>query len=421
MGSRRPVVFLHIGAMKSGTTFLQHLMDANRENLSAAGFFVAGSRLDQSRATRDALGRPDKAPAWFGECAGTWEALVGRVFAHGGHASLFSMEFLSFADAQQAARIVESLDRAEVHIVLTVRDASRALPGQWQTHTQSGGTGTLPRFARTVRKGVRDGAPYKGDARVFMRAQAIPRILEAWSSAVPSDRLHVITVPRPGSSPTLLWERFAGVVGVDPEVASISSPKSNRALGHASTELVRRINRRLGKLSANLHSPTVRAELAAGILAERAALEEGVRLNLSASRFAVRWNRRVRRAIRRSGAHLVGDLRDLPVRLPADAEQTIPKSFRKPTGEELLGAACTARDGLLQLIQTRAKPLEERGREVDLGQVDFGDLPTASQRWGDASDPVDAAVDELSSLVRVAIDLRSRRSVAATARPDPRQ
>lgn len=38
------VVFLHIGAMKSGTTFLQSLMSANKSQLLAAGCLFLGRR-----------------------------------------------------------------------------------------------------------------------------------------------------------------------------------------------------------------------------------------------------------------------------------------------------------------------------------------------------------------------------------------
>ena len=37
-----PVVFLHIGAMKTGTTFLQNLMHENKANLAEAGYLLPG-------------------------------------------------------------------------------------------------------------------------------------------------------------------------------------------------------------------------------------------------------------------------------------------------------------------------------------------------------------------------------------------
>ena len=42
MTAARPTIYLHIGAMKTGTTFLQKLMFANQDNLRAAGCLVAG-------------------------------------------------------------------------------------------------------------------------------------------------------------------------------------------------------------------------------------------------------------------------------------------------------------------------------------------------------------------------------------------
>ena len=50
---RRPRIYLHIGAMKSGTTFLQALMSANRESLFRAGYAFPGEAWsEQSRAVQ---------------------------------------------------------------------------------------------------------------------------------------------------------------------------------------------------------------------------------------------------------------------------------------------------------------------------------------------------------------------------------
>ncbi|HZJ03959.1 MAG TPA: hypothetical protein VFD59_00630 [Nocardioidaceae bacterium] len=409
MGSGRPVIYLHVGAMKTGTTFLQHLMHANRDNLLAAGFLVAGDRTEQGNATRDILGTAAKTPERLAQCEGTWNELVGRMFAHRGEASLFSMEFLSFADREQAARVVDSLEGADVHIILTVRDATGALPSQWQTHARNGGGVPWPKFAKGVRKGVRsEGPPHGAGARTFLRAQGIPRMIDAWGSAVPPERFHIILVPPSGSDPMLLWERFAGVIGVDPGVCSISTPRNNPSLGYPSAELMRLINRRLGKLPPAQFDPTIKAELATRILTERSPMEQSAQLNLSARRFAASWNRRVRRAIRASGAHVVGDLNDLPGQLPDDAELIFPKAFSRPRAEDILAAAGTARDGLIRLIRTRAGRLEAVGDRVDLGALDTGDLPTAATRWDAEADPVDAAVDELTALVRFAIEVQTR-------------
>ena len=47
---RRPRVYLHIGAMKTGTTLLQRLMVANLQSLADAGYLFPGDTwADQSR------------------------------------------------------------------------------------------------------------------------------------------------------------------------------------------------------------------------------------------------------------------------------------------------------------------------------------------------------------------------------------
>ncbi len=52
----RPVVWLHIGAMKTGTTYLQQLMYANRAALGEAGLFLPGERWgSQVRAVQEVM------------------------------------------------------------------------------------------------------------------------------------------------------------------------------------------------------------------------------------------------------------------------------------------------------------------------------------------------------------------------------
>lgn len=416
----RPQIFLHIGAMKTGTTFLQQLMVANKDHLAEAGFLFPGARWnEQDRAVRDVLGITRRDPPMRALCEGMWDKVASEMLSFDGQASIFSMEFLSFANRKQAARVVSSLDDAEVHVVLTVRDAAGALPAQWQTHSRNGGTLSWPAFAGGVRRGSRFGrlgglAGGKG-AHVFQMGQGVPRMLSAWGAAVPSERLHVVTVPPSGSDPALLWERFATAIGVDPTVCSVAAGTRNSSLGQPSADLIRRINARLGRLPPSEYQPTLKAQLATRILAGRSSIEAGPTLDMATRTFAVAWNRRVRAAIERSGAHVVGDLVDLPVEPPAPSAHSDTDTqwgtLRDPEPEEVLAAAVTARDGLTALIGKRTKRLSRLGGVADQNARagrEIADLLRPSDPWRDASDPVDAAVTELTSLVRVAIDLQHR-------------
>ena len=405
----KPVIFLHIGAMKTGTTFLQQLMIANKDALAAAGYLFPGARwYEQDRAVRDILDMARRDPPMRALCIGMWEKLATEMLTHHGRASIFSMEFLSFAGARQAARVIESLERADVHVILTVRDAVGAIPAQWQTHCRNGGTVSWPRFARSTRWGPRLGrlAQSQG-ARVFQQTQGVPRMLGCWGRAVPPERLHVITVPPSGSDPMLLWQRFAGVVGLDPRVCSEGAGKSNPSLGQPSADLMRRINAKLGRLPASLYQPTLKAQLANNILTVRSGVESSAVLDHQTRDFALAWNQRVRARVQSSGAHVVGDLSDLPTK-PQDGAACA-ESLVDPSDEEILAAAEAARAGLVRLVEKRSNRLQKLGARDDVALARGAD-------WLASSDPVDAAVTELTGLARAAIELHSQVASAKESR-----
>src|SRR5579859_7941744 len=127
-----PKVFLHIGEPKTGTTFLQQVMWSNRAELAAQGVVLPGHHpQDHFRASQDLRGiqklPTDPAGSWTGE----WEILA-RQARQPGKTAVISHELFSALDAGQAARAVRSLQPAEVHVVLTIRDMATLLPAEWQ-------------------------------------------------------------------------------------------------------------------------------------------------------------------------------------------------------------------------------------------------------------------------------------------------
>lgn len=415
MGTRQPVIFLHIGAMKTGTSFLQQLLATNKENLANGGYLFPGEDWkEQARAARDILGIGMQDDKLRRQCAGVWDKLASQMANHEGKGSIFSMEFLSFADARGAASAVESLTSrgAEVHVILTVRDAIRTLPAQWQTDSRSGGLVSWPEFARSARfaKEKRGREPGRSGARVFQRTQGVPRMLKAWGSAVQPGHLHVITVPPSGSDKMLLWERFAEAVGLDPALCSKPVRRSNTSLGQASAELMRRINGHLGQIPITEYRPTLTRHLATQVLAKRSKLEAHAKLDAETLQFAADWNRRAREAILASGAHLVGDLDDLPVDVPAELTAVAAGSLDDPDDNEILDAAVTAWDGLHVLVDKRVRALRKlHGDNLVLDPAATAPWqPVTSDRWSGAREPVSAAVAELTDVIRVAIDLQRK-------------
>ena len=408
---RQPVVYLHIGTMKSGTSYLQHLMIANKERLRTAGFLFPGeSWACQVRGAQEVLRRTRQDPRVRVETRGAWSALVHEALEHDGTASILSVEFLSFAGSFGAQRVLTSLADAEVHVVLTVRDATAIIPSRWATEVHNGSTVSWTAYTRGLRRALgvpgRRGrlSPYP-TVRRFRQAQDIERILHVWERLVTPERLHVVTVPPPGAPRRLLWRRFASVVGVDPAVCSQAPRETNESLGYASTELIRRVNRELGRMRPSDYNPTVKHEMALKALAARRDQETRVRLDLATAEFGVVWNARAREATIRSGAHVVGDLDDLPTHLPEATWRRLRQTQPPPTAEELLAAAEPAVEAMVRLVRRRARRLRNGGEDVS---VERYDVTAAAERWRMAPDPVDEAAGDVARLARTAVELHRR-------------
>jgi hypothetical protein len=403
-----PPVFLHIGTMKSGTTFLQHVLIENKEQLASAGYLFPGDTWKaQARAARDLTHFTRGDPVFRAEAEGAWRSLAGQMLNHRGAASIVSMEFLAYAGPRRARAATTSLEPAETHVILTVRDAARTIPGQWQTTVKARGTAGWDDYQARVRKAgslrARLGRLSDPTAAAFRSIHDVARVLDAWGRSVPSDRLHVVTVPSGRTDPTLLWERFATVVGLDPDLGSSASP-ANESLGYASTELFRRVNLALTDVPLHEHVAIVKQQLGDRILARRSQEEAKPRLDRATYEFALEWNARTREAVARAGAHVVGDLDDLPTSPTEDNSDAVDDTQRPPTDDELLEAAQTAIDGMHRLVERQKRRAAGHGRAPDLSPSE----DEAPGRTVDAPDPVSAAVARIAALSRTSMDLRRR-------------
>jgi len=239
----RPRVFLHIGEPKTGTTFLQQVMWRNRAELAAQGVVLPGHHpQDHYRASQDLRDIPKLASDPAGSWTGEWEILA-RQARQAPRVAVISHELFSAADPQQADRAVRSLEPAEVHVVLTVRDIGSLLPAEWQETVKHrnarGWEGWL--------EDVIDRESVSADRRQwwFWRVHDTLAILDIWSRLVPRERVHVITIPVRGSSNGLLWERFASLLEVSPGSVDLDRARSNASLGLPEVEFLRRLNEAL--------------------------------------------------------------------------------------------------------------------------------------------------------------------------------
>jgi hypothetical protein len=235
--------FLHIGEPKTGTTFLQHVMWRNRAELSAQGIVLPGHHAqDHYRASQDLRGMQKKESDPAGSWTGEWDILAHQA-QQAPAAAVISHELFSACDAGQAERAVRSLEPAEVHVVLTVRDMATLLPAEWQ---------------ETVKH--RNGKDWEGwledvidrestapDRRQFWfwRVHDTLALCQLWAQFLPPERVHVIVNAPKGASGSLLWDRWAALIGADPGSVDLSRSRQNASLGMAEIEFLRRLNQEL--------------------------------------------------------------------------------------------------------------------------------------------------------------------------------
>lgn len=268
-------VVLHVGLMKSGTTFVQDLLSANRAGLADQGVVVPGK---QGKAVRDVL-RPHG-----GGRDGAWARLVEEIAA-GPPRAVVSMEFLGPARETVIQRVVSSLRPARVEVVCTVRDLNRNLPAMWQETVQNGRSWTWPDYLAGVRAARPDapaGDPGPGDpeaGQTFWRQQDAVRICRSWASY--ADRTTVVTVPPPGAASRELLERFAQAAGLDPSGLVPGTP-ANESIGAASTQALRALNEILQNRGSESRAGRVRKRvLAKQVLAGRRGEEARIGLDVA--------------------------------------------------------------------------------------------------------------------------------------------
>ena len=131
---------------------------------------------------------------------------------------------------------------------------------------------------------------------------------------LPPEQVHVVTVPRRGVQQRrsdVLWHRFCGGVRDRPAWAPVDSERSNRSLGMAETQLLRRLNRGVEREARNQgqYDDLIRDLLMDDQLGGR---ESGlVRLPPALYPWAEEQTERWIEWIERSGVHVVGDLAEL--------------------------------------------------------------------------------------------------------------
>ena len=232
-------VFLHIGTPKSGTTFLQSVWWANKDELSRQGLLLPGRGVNDHywascvvRGGTQLQHLPEAGPR-------SWQRLLNATGDHDGDV-LISHELFSPASADRAADALRDLDSVagEVHVVLTARDLARQIPAEWQQRTKHGRSQTFDDFLDTIRS---------HPEMAFWHVQDVPAVLDRWSQGIPEERVHLVVLPPAGAPPTALWEQVCDLTGVDGAGMDQRATRRNESLGLAEAEAMRRVSAELNQ------------------------------------------------------------------------------------------------------------------------------------------------------------------------------
>ena len=294
----RLTVFLHVGTMKSGTSYLQSGLKQHAEGLREAGVLfppwpkqVAGAREmrdEQSDRSR-------------------WNSICEQLSAWTGPTAIISAETMSFSTKEQAVGVVDSLRPADVRVVITGRDIVRVLPSAWQTSLKNGFSWTLDEYVSAAQ----DAGRSSGAAQHFWRRQDLVQLADTWSAAIDGQSVDLVTVPPRGSPPDLLWARFCSVVGLDPSFYVVTEVEnSNPSLSTVEAEVMRSVNLALPNNLGRRRKSEIRKIFANELLRGSAGGKVPV-LPRAGWPWAVSYSENLVRALADGPVRVTGDLTDL--------------------------------------------------------------------------------------------------------------
>lgn len=341
---------VHVGAPKTGTTYLQQVMWRHRELLAEAGYLLPGPNARAMfHAAVELRGTADKWGLPVEDLAGTWHRLCQQAQGHAG-TTIMSHEVLAAATPEQVAGALAELEGLEVHVVLTARDLARQVISDWQEQVKNGSTSSFDAFARRTVRQLRDG---KFES-LFWRQQHLVGVLSRWGASLPAEQVHVVVAPPPGAAPDVLWNRFAEATDLDGLVEDPTTGRgkaSNQTLGVAQVDLLVRVNEALdGRLEGLRYSHVVKRFFAQTLLsgqpAERPVCPPELRQELHA--LSEQWVGEV--ADR--GWRVHGDLADL---LPGATASDGSAPGDVDLAEEVAAAAAAIADLLVEVADLRQR------------------------------------------------------------------
>lgn len=206
---------LHVGMMKTATTYLQGVLQNNREELKEDGWLYPGKHLNHQR---EAYGLCGKSIYWYRKVLDRdvqlGNSLIEEIKSTP-HSVIVSSEALSSLSPQGINKFVEKVGYP-TRVVVTIRSIYKVLPSAWQQYVKGGSTNS---FEEMLNKFVQSRNDLSGPWRTY----AYGNIIKNWSKVAD---VHTVIIPtsKNKGEPTT-WELFQEACGL-PNVENTKVPTS---------------------------------------------------------------------------------------------------------------------------------------------------------------------------------------------------
>ena len=237
-------VVIHAGFHKTGTTSLQHSLQASTQQLKAAGFRypIVDQGTSQSGSV---LALADRGWGWQARGSKVipkkvWKKLVKQTLA-GTDNVVLSSEFFSELDESQVRQVKAAFDGHNVQVVFTMRALDKLFPSTYQQSLKSGSSYS---YEAWLERTVND---YFGEQKTgFWKRNRHAHVISRWMQIFGAENVTIITADE--SNPSLLFDRFSEFLKLPVgALKPVSESGLNRSLLLDEIYLLRAINKNVPK------------------------------------------------------------------------------------------------------------------------------------------------------------------------------
>lgn len=298
---------LHVGLMKTATTYVQSILTRNRDVLSKRGWDYPGNRENQQHAFYGICGSgiPWVTPEIESNYKSLGQKLQKTIKDHENDL-IVSSEALSTLKAENIETLIQET-ALPTKVIFTIRGLDKIIPSAWQQYLKGGGTRTLAEFIEEMQRSREPIEQVKGFWQTYAYGESIKR----WAQ-VTGKPVDVVVLPSQLKDRDEVWNLFQAAAGL-PKLTNLEVLKTeaNVSFSVETAEIVRKFN--LMKSNGNPMPASRRQRFLKQCIFPTAADQLGKKLVLPSEfiDLVTRWNTDEKAKITEYANQIVGNLDDL--------------------------------------------------------------------------------------------------------------